>query len=154
MWWGRGRRRERSQSGSLLERLKVLEASMVFASPAVATDRVASGTVGNARPARLIGWFGLGFACACVGGGITLMAMLLVHPAQAEQSFGACSRVEPVIKSGSRKDGGCGGAPANEDPVDRLEVVGKMLGGHEPLIRVQAMPQGWAYSGCPESHEA
>src|SRR5262245_7641801 len=85
MWWGRSLRRQRSQTISLVKRLKALEAST---------------PVGDARSPSLLGWFTVGFACACIAGGLALMALLLVHPAQAEQSFGACSLVEPVIRSG------------------------------------------------------
>jgi hypothetical protein len=99
MWWGRSSRRERSRTGSLLERLGALEASTV-AHPAVTIGRVRPGAVGDARSLGLIGWFSIGFACACMGGAVALLALLLVRPAQAEQSFGACSRVEPVPQSG------------------------------------------------------
>ena len=85
MWWGRSNRRERSQPSSLLERLKALEASTTF---------------GHVRAPGLLGWFTIGFACACIAGGLALMALILVHPAQAEQSFGARSRVEPVGQAG------------------------------------------------------
>ena len=85
MWWGRRRRREGSQARSLVKRLKALEASF---------------TVGEARSPGLLGWFTVGFACACIVGGVALIALLLVRPAQAEQSFGACSRVEQVRQSG------------------------------------------------------
>jgi len=100
MWWGRSSRRERRRTGSLLERLAALEVSTV-ARPAVTIGRVRPGAVGDARSLGLIGWFSIGFACACMGGAVALMALLLVHPAQAGQSFGAsCSRVEPVTQSG------------------------------------------------------
>jgi hypothetical protein len=49
------------------------------------------------------------------------VALLLVHPAQAEQSFGACSRIEPVRQAGMRKVGGCGGAHANKRTYFRLQ---------------------------------
>jgi len=85
MWWGRSNRRERSQPSSLLERLKGLEASTTF---------------GHVRAPGLVGWFTVGFVCACIAGGLALLALLLVHPAQAEQSFGACSRDEPIRQAG------------------------------------------------------
>src|SRR6516225_12185873 len=97
MWWGRSNRRERSQPSSLLERLKALEASTTF---------------GHVRAPGLVGWFTVGFACACIAGGLALLALLLVHPAQAEQSFGACSRDEPVRQAG--RVAGVAERPANE----------------------------------------
>jgi len=128
--WARSSRRERLRTASLLGRLEALEASTNFARPAVTTRRVGPGAVGDARSLGLVGWFGIGFACACLGGAVALLALLLVRPAQAEQSFSARSRVEQSSSLACREDGGFGAA--NERTPSAT--------GNPPRL---ALPPGW-----------
>jgi hypothetical protein len=69
VWWRRSRRGEKWEIRSLVERLKALEHTDLpiptsTASRAVAADRART----------LIHWFSIGFACACIAGGIALLA--------------------------------------------------------------------------------
>jgi hypothetical protein len=94
-------RRERSEIGSLMERLKALEDSLDFSGPGVASVRAVPTTVALRRSPSLIRWFSLGFACSLLGGGgIAILMSLVIHTAQAKPSFGACWITEPVIQSG------------------------------------------------------
>jgi hypothetical protein len=92
---GTSRRRGSPEIGSLLERLQALEGADVF-SNAIATTGPAAAP---GRSPGLIRWFTFGFACAFVGGGIVLVALFLVHPAQAKPGSSACTSPEPVFQS-------------------------------------------------------
>jgi hypothetical protein len=98
MWSGASRRREPSEIGSLMQRLKALENTVDFSTPHPTVRKVPT-----ARPVRrslgLIRWFTFGFACSFLGGGgLALLASLIIHPAEANSSFGMCTRTEPVIQ--------------------------------------------------------
>jgi hypothetical protein len=104
MWSGRNRSGETSRVGSLLVRLEALEQSADFSNfstPTATIVRAAPNTVTVRRSPRLHRWFWLGFGCSCLGGGgIALLTSLVINPAQAKPSFGACTRTEPVVQSG------------------------------------------------------
>jgi hypothetical protein len=84
--------------GSLLKRLQALEGTPDFSAPMAISGRIPA-TVAAGESSGLLSWFTLGFVCAFIGGGIALLALLLVHPAQAKSSFSACTSVEPMIQS-------------------------------------------------------
>src|SRR5262245_20289569 len=93
---GTSRRRGSPEIGSLMERLQALEDADVFSNAIVTTGPAATAP---GRSPGLIRWFTFGFACAFVGGGIVLVALLLVRPAQARPSSRACTNLEPAIQS-------------------------------------------------------
>jgi hypothetical protein len=102
MWSGASRRSATSEIDSLLQRLKAIEDTVEFSIPnpaarAVPATRAAGGSLGLMR------WFSLGFACSSLGGGgIALLATLIIHPAEAKPSFdafGTCTSTEPAIQS-------------------------------------------------------
>src|SRR5262245_31179499 len=95
MRWGKSRRLGSPEIGSLLKRLQALEDTPVFSSPADLGQTPA--TAG--RSPGLIRWLTLGFVCAFIGGGIALLALLVVHPVQAKLSSSACATAEPIIQS-------------------------------------------------------
>ena len=71
-----------------MERLKAIEAG---SDPVMAT----SSSTPTAQPSPdLLRWFGVGFACAWVSGGVSLLAMLFVHPADAKPRLDAR---EPIL---------------------------------------------------------
>jgi hypothetical protein len=70
--WRRSRRGSRSQIRSLVERLNALE-DTDFSSP-VTAEPVLSTMVAADRSWGLIRWFSIGLACACIVGGIALLA--------------------------------------------------------------------------------
>jgi hypothetical protein len=86
--WSWTKHRGTTEIRSLIERLKAVEAG---GDPAMATS---FSTPTAHRCPDLLRWFGVGFACAWVGGGVSLLAMLFVHPADAKPRFGAR---EPVL---------------------------------------------------------
>jgi hypothetical protein len=71
--WRRSRRGEKWEIRSLVERLKALEHTDL-PSPAATTGPVVPTSVAAGRSRSLIRWFSIGFACACVAGGIALLA--------------------------------------------------------------------------------
>ena len=73
MRWRRSRRGQKSEIRSLMERLNDLECTNFVGSP-VTAEPVVSTVVGIDRPWGVIVWFGIGFACACIAGGIALFA--------------------------------------------------------------------------------
>jgi hypothetical protein len=75
--WSQTQRRRTSEIGSLIERLKALEPGGY---PAIATSRSAPTAQ---RCPDLLHWFGVGFASAWISGGVSLFALLFVHPAKA-----------------------------------------------------------------------
>lgn len=73
MWLRRRRREEKWEVRSLVERLNALEQedfsdSVLTTSPAIPTTLPADWS------RSLIRWFSVGFACACIAGGIALIA--------------------------------------------------------------------------------
>src|SRR5262245_52696813 len=98
MRWGRSRRRGSPAIGSLLKRLQALEDTPDFSSRQAIPGRMPATGAARQSPS-LIRWFTLGFVCAFMGGGIALLALLLVHPAQAKPSLSACTPAEPMIQS-------------------------------------------------------
>jgi hypothetical protein len=99
MSWGRGRRRGSLESASLIESLQALEDVDDFSDQIVHTDMVVREMVDSGRSPGLIRWFTVGFACAFVGGGIALLALLLIHPAQAKSLSSAPASAEPIVQS-------------------------------------------------------
>jgi hypothetical protein len=75
-------RRGVSEIGSLLERLKAVEQGDLFAPVASVVPSARTKPVA-ARTRGLVECFGLGFASACVGGGVTLLMMVFAYPANA-----------------------------------------------------------------------
>src|SRR5215475_13343107 len=75
VWWRRSRRGQKWEVRSLLERLNALEHTD-FSSPV----ETASPTIPTSIPAdfsrSLIHWFSVGFVCACLAGGIALLAQM------------------------------------------------------------------------------
>ena len=69
----RNRRGQGSQIRSLVERLKALEDSDFF-SPVATAEPVIPTVVAAGRSWGVICWFSMGFACACIAGGIALLA--------------------------------------------------------------------------------
>ena len=67
--WRRSRRGEKSQIRTLVERLKALEHTDLPIPTSTASRAVAAD-----RSRTLIHWFSIGFACACIAGGIALLA--------------------------------------------------------------------------------
>jgi hypothetical protein len=98
MSWGRSRRRGSRDIASLIESLQALEDTDDFSEPIVHTDAVVPEIVASGRSPGLIRWFTAGFACAFVGGGIALVALLLVYPAQAKSDTSASTRAEPIVE--------------------------------------------------------
>lgn len=86
--WSWTKRRGTSEIRSLMERLKAIEAG---SDPVMAKS---SSTPSAQHSSDLLRWFGVGFACAWVGGGVSLLAMLFVHPADAKPRLDAR---EPVL---------------------------------------------------------
>jgi hypothetical protein len=88
----------------LLERLEALEQSADFSNlttPTATIVRASPNIVAVPRSPRLHRWFWLGFGCSFLGGGgIALLTSLVINPAQAKPSFGACTRTVPVVQSG------------------------------------------------------
>jgi len=80
-------------------RLEALEQTDRPGLGAIAGRAVAT-TAAAGRSRSLIRWFSLGFLCACIGGGVAFLALLLVRPADAKPNLGACGSMEPVIRSG------------------------------------------------------
>jgi len=58
-----------------MERLKALE-DFDFATPAATAGGAVHTTVAAGRPRGLIRWFSIGLACACIAGGIALLAAM------------------------------------------------------------------------------
>jgi hypothetical protein len=71
--WRRRRRGEKSEIRSLVERLKALEHTDL-PSPAAAAGPAVPTSIAAGRSRSLIRWFSIGFACACIAGGIALLA--------------------------------------------------------------------------------
>ena len=86
--WSWTKRRGTSEIRSLMERLNAIEAG---GDPVIATS---SSTPTVRHSPDLLRWFGVGFACAWVSGGISLLAMLFVHPADAKPRLDAR---EPIL---------------------------------------------------------
>jgi hypothetical protein len=99
MLWGSSGQRGSHDIGSLLDRLEALEETPEFSDPIVTTGLASSEIVAPIRSPGLIRWFTLGFACAFVGGGIVLVALMLVRPAQAKSGLSAYTSTEPMIQS-------------------------------------------------------
>jgi hypothetical protein len=99
MSWGRSRRRRSLEIASLIESLQALEDTDDFSDPIVHTDGLVPEIVASGRSPGLIHWFIAGFACAFVGGGVALVALLLVHPAQAKSGSSASTSAEPIVQS-------------------------------------------------------
>ena len=99
MSWGRSRRRGSLGVASLIESLQAFEDIDDFSDPIVHPDVVVPEIVASGRSTGLLHWFIAGFACAFVGGGIALVALLLVHPAQAKSSSNASTIAEPIVQS-------------------------------------------------------
>src|SRR5215467_6246349 len=98
MRWGRRGRRASPELGSLLKRLQALEDTPDFSNK-MAIPGQKPATVADRKLPGLTRWLTLGFVCAFIGGGIALLALLLVHPVQAKLSLGACASEEPIIQS-------------------------------------------------------
>jgi hypothetical protein len=71
--WRKSKRGENSEIRSLVERLKALEHTD-FPSPAVTAAPAVPTCVAAGRSRSLMRWFSIGFACACIAGGIALLA--------------------------------------------------------------------------------
>ena len=99
MRWRRNRGRVTPETKSLVKRLKALEPRDSPGLFGATAGRVVPSTVSAGRSRGLIRWFSLGFACACIGGGVAFLALLLVYPADAKPNLGACGSVDPVIRS-------------------------------------------------------
>jgi hypothetical protein len=69
----RNRRAGKSEMRSLVERLKALEHTDL-PSPIVTANSTISTSIPFNSSRSLIRWFGVGFACACIAGGIALLA--------------------------------------------------------------------------------
>jgi len=80
-----------------MARLKALEQTDC---PGGIVCRAVPTTAAAGHSRSLIRWFSLGFACACIGGSVAFLALLVVHPADAKPNLGACGSMEPVIRSG------------------------------------------------------
>ena len=98
MRWGKDRGRGSPEIGSLLKRLQALEQTPDLSNPTPISGRTAA-TFAAGRSPSLIRWLTLGFVCAFIGGGIALLALLLVHAVQAKLSLSACATAEPIIQS-------------------------------------------------------
>lgn len=72
MWWRR-RRGEKWDVRSLVARLNALEHTD-FASPTVTTSPTIPTSVPADWSRSLVRWFSVGFVCACIAGGIALLA--------------------------------------------------------------------------------
>ena len=71
-----GRHKEKWEIRSLVERLEALEhtdlpSPVVTVAPRIPTPIPAD------FPRRLVSWFSVGFACACIAGGIVLLADMI-----------------------------------------------------------------------------
>jgi hypothetical protein len=79
-----------------MERLKAIEAGDdPVDEPILAT----SSSTPAAQPSPdLLRWFGVGFASAWISGGVSLLAMLFVHPADAKPRLDALESV--LLRSG------------------------------------------------------
>jgi len=102
MSWGGSRRRGSSEITSLIESLHTLEDTDDFSDPVYLieqTDVAAPEIVAPGRSPGLIRWFTAGFACAFVVGGIAMIALLLVYPAQAKSGSSASTSAEPIVQS-------------------------------------------------------
>ena len=71
-----GRRKEKWEIRSLVEHLEALEhtdllSPVVTVAPTIPTPNPAD------RPRRLVSWLSIGFACACIAGGIVLLADMI-----------------------------------------------------------------------------
>ena len=73
VWLKRRRRGEKWEMRSLMERLEALEHTD-FSSPIVAANETLPPSIPADRSRRLIRWFSVGFVCACIAGGIALLA--------------------------------------------------------------------------------
>ena len=71
--WRRSRRGEKWEIRSLVERLKALEHTDLPI-PTSTASRAVPTSVAADRSRTLIHWFSIGFACACIAGGIALLA--------------------------------------------------------------------------------
>ena len=69
-----------------MERLKALE-DFDSATHVVTVGGAVHTTVAAGRPRGLIRWFSIGLACACIAGGIALLAAMAEY-----RTFGAASR--------------------------------------------------------------
>ena len=69
--WTKSRRREKWEIRSLVERLKALEHTD-FPISTLTASRAVPSSVDRSR--TLIHWFSIGFACACIAGGIAMHA--------------------------------------------------------------------------------
>jgi hypothetical protein len=73
VWLKRSRRGEKWEMRSLMERLEALEHTD-FSSPIATASETLPPSIAADRSRRLIRWFSVGFACACIAGGIALIA--------------------------------------------------------------------------------
>jgi hypothetical protein len=98
MRWGRRGCRASPELGSLLKRLQALEDTPDFSNEMAIPGRKPA-TVADGKLPGLMRWLTLGFVCAFIGGGIALLALLLVHPVQAKLRPSVCATAEPMIQS-------------------------------------------------------
>src|SRR5262249_7414754 len=73
VWWKRSRRGEKWEMRSLMERLKALEHTD-FSNPIATASPTIPASIPAERSRVLLRWFSVGFACACIAGGIALLA--------------------------------------------------------------------------------
>src|SRR6516165_9933911 len=99
MSWGRNRRRGSPDIASLIESVQALHNTDDFLDPIEQIDVAAPEVVVSGRSPGLIRWFTAGFACAFVVGGIALIALLLVCPAQAKSGSSASTSADPIVQS-------------------------------------------------------
>jgi len=72
----RNRRKEKWEMRALVERLRALEDTDLPSSIGTVTPAIPTSIPAD-RPRRLVHWFSVGFACACIAGGIALLAELI-----------------------------------------------------------------------------
>jgi hypothetical protein len=65
---------------SLVERLEALEHADFPSSIETVTPTIPTSVLAD-RPQRLVRWLSVGFACACIAGGIALLAEMIDIPA-------------------------------------------------------------------------
>ena len=75
MWLKRRTRGDKWEMRSLMERLNALEHTD-FSSPIGTESQTLPTSMPADRSRRLIRWFSVGFACACIAGGIALIAAM------------------------------------------------------------------------------